>query len=135
MLAVLLARVNDRGALESTTRTAADAIAAAGGPEPYVSELAKTSRDRTGDFRERLARFQRTGIGEAEFFRENMPPVNRGALPYLTVDERLALEMSVNEEAERRALEEEIAPLEVAWREAEEIAAIADNLLTPVPRA
>ncbi|CAN5810259.1 hypothetical protein BH23GEM8_BH23GEM8_13980 [soil metagenome] len=41
---------------------------------------------------------------------------------------RLALEMSLHEESERRALEGEMAELEQAWREAEEIAAIADAL-------
>jgi len=44
---------------------------------------------------------------------------------------RLALEMALHEEQERRALEGELAQLEEAWREAEEIAAIADNLLLP----
>ena len=44
---------------------------------------------------------------------------------------RLALEMALHEEQERRALEGELAQLERAWREAEEIAAIADNLLLP----
>ena len=44
---------------------------------------------------------------------------------------RLALEMALHEEQERRALEGELAQLELAWREAEEIAAIADNLLLP----
>jgi hypothetical protein len=40
----------------------------------------------------------------------------------------LALEMALHEEQERRALEGELHALEAAWREAEEIAAIADNL-------
>jgi hypothetical protein len=44
---------------------------------------------------------------------------------------RLALEMAAHEENERRALEGELAALEAAWREAEEIAAIADKLLLP----
>lgn len=43
--------------------------------------------------------------------------------------DRLALEMAANEDAERRALTGELAQLEEAWREAEEIAAIADHLL------
>ena len=42
---------------------------------------------------------------------------------------RLALEMALHEEQERRALEGELWMLERAWREAEEIAAISDNLL------
>lgn len=40
----------------------------------------------------------------------------------------LALEMALHEEQERRALEGELHALEAAWREAEEIAAIADTL-------
>ena len=42
---------------------------------------------------------------------------------------RLALEMALHEEQERRALEGELWVLERAWREAEEIAEISDNLL------
>ncbi|MEJ2184585.1 MAG: hypothetical protein P8Z36_01470 [Gemmatimonadota bacterium] len=44
---------------------------------------------------------------------------------------RLGLEMATQEAAERRALEEELATLEAEWREAEEIAAIADDLVLP----
>jgi hypothetical protein len=40
----------------------------------------------------------------------------------------LAFEMALNEESERCALEGELAALTAAWREAEEIAAIADAL-------
>ena len=46
----------------------------------------------------------------------------------LTDVERLALEMAVHEESERRVLEGELAHLAEAWRDAEEIAAIADAL-------
>ena len=42
--------------------------------------------------------------------------------------ERLALEMAVHEETERRAMHGELAALEAAWRDAEEIARIADAL-------
>ena len=50
----------------------------------------------------------------------------------VSYSERLALEMAVHEEAERRAFEGELHSLETAWREAEEIAAIADGMLTPL---
>ena len=40
----------------------------------------------------------------------------------------LAFEMALHEESERRALEGDLAELEAAWRQAEEIAAIADAL-------
>jgi hypothetical protein len=47
------------------------------------------------------------------------------------VETRLALEMSLQEDTERRALDGELTALEKAWREAEQIAAIADSLLMP----
>ena len=65
------------------------------------------------------------------------PPLFRGsrsdsAPPFgLVADQRLALEMALHEEQERRALQGELAALEQAWQDAEEIAKIADNLLIP----
>jgi hypothetical protein len=53
---------------------------------------------------------------------------SRTPLPRINPVDRLALEMAANEDVERRALEGELAELEAAWREAEEIAAIADRL-------
>ena len=53
-----------------------------------------------------------------------------GAMKLLAT-ERLALEMAVHEETERRAMEGELATLEAAWRDAETIAAISDDELTP----
>jgi hypothetical protein len=44
---------------------------------------------------------------------------------------QLALEMAANEETERRAMEGELWFLERTWRDAEQIASIADNLLVP----
>jgi hypothetical protein len=44
---------------------------------------------------------------------------------------RLALEMALHEESERRAIEGELDLLLDAWREAEEIAGISDDLLIP----
>jgi hypothetical protein len=41
--------------------------------------------------------------------------------------------MSLHEESEQRALNGELAVLQRDWREAEEIAAIADGELTPMP--
>ena len=43
----------------------------------------------------------------------------------------LALEMLLHEESERRALAGELEALREQWRQAEEIAAIADALLAP----
>ena len=56
----------------------------------------------------------------------------RGTFGHLVrMPHRLAFEMALHEEEERRALEGELWRLEQAWREAEEIAAIADDLLLP----
>lgn len=51
-----------------------------------------------------------------------------GTLP---AELRLALEMAAHEDLERRALDGELAALEASWKEAEEIAAIADSLTLP----
>jgi hypothetical protein len=54
-----------------------------------------------------------------------------GVLRSLPAPVRLALEMSLHEDAEQRALQGELDELERSWRDAEEIAAIADNLFVP----
>ena len=54
-----------------------------------------------------------------------------GYLYKLPTHARLALEMASHEESERRALEGELHILEAAWRDAEEIAGIADNMFLP----
>ena len=55
----------------------------------------------------------------------------KSSLKRLPAATRLALEMSAHEESERRALEGELHVLEEAWREADEIAAIADDMFLP----
>ena len=60
--------------------------------------------------------------------RRSVAPPSGHVLANLPKEVRLALEMATHEEGERRALEGELAMLEEAWQEAEEIAAIADDL-------
>jgi hypothetical protein len=60
--------------------------------------------------------------------REGYAMSDIGAIP---AGLRLSLEMASQEEAERRALEGELAELEAAWRRAEEVAEIADSMLLP----
>ena len=56
----------------------------------------------------------------------------KGALfGLIPLEVRLSLEMASHEESERRALEGELHLLEEAWKEAEEIAAISDDLFLP----
>jgi hypothetical protein len=71
-------------------------------------------------------------IGDPERLFARIPEVvGQSRLTLMSAETRLALEMAAHEEAERRALEGELAALEAAWRQAEEIAAIADRLLIP----
>jgi hypothetical protein len=58
-------------------------------------------------------------------------PSTRGMLQHLPYTILLALEMIAHEESERRAMEGDLQILEAAWREAEEIAAISDNMFLP----
>ena len=78
-------------------------------------QLIEDSRKSPSEFVRELA--QRAGVGHR--------------LHELPSASRLALEMASHEESERRAMEGELALLEAAWRHAEEIAKIADNLLVP----
>lgn len=54
-----------------------------------------------------------------------------GDIAYIPAPARLALEMALHEDTERRAMEGELHLLEQAWHEAEKIAKIADNMFTP----
>ena len=56
---------------------------------------------------------------------------NPNALRKLPTAGRLALEMAAHEDTERRALEGELQLLEAAWKDAEEIAGIADHMFLP----
>lgn len=144
--ASILAAVNRGGASMRGVQRASAFIADAGDPVGAVAAVTVEAGKRSGDFEERAAEFARgphaRTLGEALNRRmqidlrsrealSNMPPTNRGALFRLPRVHRLALEMALHESSERHALDEELASLERAWREAEEIAAIADNLLVP----
>ena len=58
-------------------------------------------------------------------------PGRKARIAQFPIEIRLALEMAAHEEQERRALEGELALLEAAWREAEEVAKIADDMFLP----
>ncbi len=94
-----MVHVNRRGATKSTLDGAVKILAGAGTADSYLRWAAK----------------YRNALGD------------EGASP-LSSEGALALEMALHEESERRALQGELSALEAAWREAEEIAAIADRL-------
>jgi hypothetical protein len=96
--------VNIRGGREHETRDSLELLDRTGGPDHFIAGLARV--------------WQANGsVG----------------IHALSPDLRLALEMALHEETERRAMEGELAALEGEWRLAEEIAAIADNLFAPGP--
>jgi hypothetical protein len=55
----------------------------------------------------------------------------QAAIHKLPLHVRLALEMASHEQQERQALEGELALLQEAWRQAEEVAKIADDMFLP----
>jgi hypothetical protein len=115
---LVVPKVNRFGGSKATVAAAVQQIESVGGPERYVEQLAKRGEFATV-VRGRPHRFGRTGR------------IGKTGLYGLTTVDRLGLEMALHEEAERRAMAGELALLEAAWRDAEEIAAIADNLLVP----
>ena len=105
----ILPGINTAGAGEAQVRDAVRLIEDAGSAERWLAGA--------GD--------QLKGWGRAQRWGE------AGTLPHLPKPVRLALEMAAHEDAERAALERELGALEQRWKEAEAIAAIADDLLLP----
>ena len=104
--ATILPAVNAMGGAKDAVRQAVHQIEARGNPERFLADVAEGNR------------FQ--GKWGEPGYVYKMPKATK-----------LALEMALHEEQERRALEGELWLLERAWRDAEEIAAISDNLLLP----
>ena len=105
VLNAILPRINEAGGARKTVQAAVSEIERNGDPGRFVRQQAARE----------LSRWAKPGIEMSQM----SAPVT------------LALEMALHEEQERRALEGELWILEQAWKEAEEIAAIADNLLVP----
>jgi hypothetical protein len=113
----LMARANRSGGTRKTIDEAVKRIESVGNPESFVDEAVRES--------ERL-RHEKAGGSE-----KKLSKTTAGSLAKLPKDIRLALEMATHEEAERRAMEGELAILQAAWQQADEIAGIADSLLLP----
>ena len=113
--AKVLPVVNRQGARQKTVRSAVEQIQGVGGPEAFIGETWGKARPTPGA----SIRWVMSNDMKAGSF---------GALPVTT---RLGLEMALQEEQERRALEGELTVLAAVWREAEAIAQISDDLLVP----
>lgn len=104
----LLARINQRGGTPEQVADATRRITEAGDAERYIRKSSVLRQHR----RRKNAIFWDDDVGVLG----------------LTGTERLALEIAMNEDAERQAMQGELQALEEAWRDAEEIAAIADRM-------
>lgn len=103
---LVLPKMNQSGGTRGTVETAVQEIERLGHPDRFLREIVEGDR-----FKGRR--------GEPGYVKKMPAPL------------RLALEMSLHEEEERRALEGELWRLERAWETEEEIAAISDDLLLP----
>ncbi|HUQ83562.1 MAG TPA: hypothetical protein VM076_20590 [Gemmatimonadaceae bacterium] len=117
--ATLMPKVNRFGGTKKSVAEAVSALEARHGPEGYLESLAGTAAQLTRP-PEKPAR--RLSV---------MNDIPDHGLFGLSQIQRLAFEMALHEEAERRAMHGELAELERAWQDAEEIAKIADDLLVP----
>ncbi len=113
----LMARANRRGGKKETISEAVHRIEAVGHPEAFLLEATREA--------------DRLREAKAKGSEKKRNKTQAGSLAGLPGEIRLAVEMATQEEAERRAMEGELQVLEEAWRQAEEIAGIADNLLIP----
>jgi len=114
-----LVLMNANGARRSQVDTAVNALHRAGSAEDFIAGAAREGR-------------ALVAAAPAKSFRVYRDPRQRDPLDRTGA---LALEMVLHEAHERRALEGELALLEAAWREAEQIAAIADRLaMAPQPQ-
>ena len=102
---------------------------AAGGSKKEVSAAVDVLEEAGGD-RSRLFHNVMSVIAtrKAHWIFSTTTP---NALSGLRTTSRLALEMAAHEDSERRALEGELHELEAAWKDAEEIAGIADDMFLP----
>jgi hypothetical protein len=105
--ALLLPRLNRLGGDSATVQEAAQWVQAAGGPARAFHTMARSTHGR--------------------------PPLRThdGTLATLHDPARLALEMAVHEDEERRYLEGELSVLTWMWRREERLASIADGLGLP----
>ena len=138
----MLATLNVGVASQAEVQHAIAKLDDAGDPEGYFTRVAslamRTSWGRfpdapneeqhpQGSFAERLALqlANRSFWGRGGTSSDEQTPLYR-----LPAVDRLSLEMAANEDIERRAMRGELDALHAAWRDAEEIAAIADELFT-----
>ena len=116
-LGQIIPKMNRRGGRKRTVQAAVSEIEHHGHPDDFLADVVRKAGDRFWGVPPTSPRWS---SDKAAGYIYKMPTPTR-----------LALEMALHEEQERRALEGELWRLERAWQEAEEIAAISDSLLLP----
>jgi hypothetical protein len=119
---IVLPKVNRFGGKKAEVADAVRQIEDVGNSERYLRQASQSAAT--------LAKSMTEGV-TARKAKARQGQFNKYGLYSLPSPHRLALEMALHEEAERRAFEGELVELERAWRDAEEIAEISDNLLVP----
>ncbi len=120
----LLPAVNESGAKAAEVQSAVQLVTEVGDPQQLFNRYSA----KPGRYGARYANLKREDV----MHEGRMTTVEGGhVISKLPKEVRLALEMASHEEQERRALEGELAILEAAWREAEEVAGIADDMFLP----
>lgn len=120
---------NRFGGSKRAVAEAVTEIESAGGPEAFLERTARASRAlprSVGSVLPIVANPSWRGRRRGRWSRD----WDTGLFA-LNPIHRLALEMALHEDVERAALEGELANLEQAWRDAEEIAAISDDMFVP----
>jgi hypothetical protein len=120
---IVVPKMNSMGGSKASVQQAVKYLEASGGPEAFLRSPILNPHASAPDLA--AARGRRAIKAKGP---DGEPTLLVARLPRPT---RLAVEMALHEEHERRALEGELKALEIAWREAEQIAAIADDLLLP----
>jgi hypothetical protein len=109
-LGTMLPQLNAHGASKVSVREAVAVV----NSSPDAEHLIRESTANTG------ARMRTFGVKEGQTYMQALPsPI------------RLALEMMLHQDDERRAMEGELHELELRWRDADAIASIADSLTLP----
>lgn len=128
----LLARINHAGAFKSTVQQAVGRLEDHSSPDAFIASIAKgrATAPRLPSRVHDLVNPAGWNWHSGSKTSDSAPTLRR-----LSTVDRLALEMATHEESEQRALAGELAALADEWRDAEEIAGIADNLLVPAEAA
>ena len=113
--------VNRLGGTPDEVQQAVGRLERAGSAEQYLADQARRGS--------KLTRF--VAPEESRKYVNAEDVAWKSGLLALSTPLSLAIEMALHEDQERRALEGELTELEAAWKEAEEIGAIADSLLLP----